>query len=123
MSTAARPRLAVRSIPAATLVPWAISVADILALEAAFALGLGLRHLLASWLPAEIGPTQYLGVAAGLLLLPLIHYQLGLYPGYLLGPVERLRRRTLATLAVFGGLAAWDNVVERGVLSRGILLA
>ena len=26
------------------------------------------------------------------------NYQLGIYPGYLLGPVERLRRRTLATL-------------------------
>ncbi len=122
MSTAARPRLAVRSLPAATLAPWAICVADILALEAAFVLGLGVRRLLAAWLPAEIGPTQYLGVAAGLLLLPLIHYQLGLYPGYLLGPVERLRRRTLATLAVFGGLVAWDNLVARGVFSRGVFL-
>jgi Undecaprenyl-phosphate galactose phosphotransferase WbaP len=37
--------------------------------------------------------------------------------------VERLRRRTLATLAVFGGLVAWDNIVARGVLSRGVLLA
>src|SRR5579863_1648748 len=48
---------------------------------------------------------------------------MGLYPGYLLGPVERLRRRTLTTLAVFGGLVAWDNLVARGVLSRGVLLA
>ncbi len=127
MSTAARPRLAVRSVLAPTLAPWAICVADVLALEAAFALGLGVRRLLASLLPAElpaeIGPMQYLGIAAGLLLLPLIHYQLGLYPGYLLGPVERLRRRTLATLAVFGGLVAWDNLVARGVFSRGVLLA
>ncbi len=44
-------------------------------------------------------------------------------PGYLLRPVERLRRRTLATLAVFGGLVAWDSLVERVVLSRGVLLA
>jgi Undecaprenyl-phosphate galactose phosphotransferase WbaP len=36
--------------------------------------------------------------------------------------VERLRRRILATLAVFGGLVAWDNIVARGVLSRGVLL-
>ncbi|PYT11839.1 MAG: exopolysaccharide biosynthesis polyprenyl glycosylphosphotransferase, partial [Acidobacteria bacterium] len=48
---------------------------------------------------------------------------MGLYPGYLLGPVERLRRRMLATLSVFGGLVAWDNIVARGVLSRGVLLA
>lgn len=38
-------------------------------------------------------------------------------------PVERLRRRTLSTLAVFGGLVSWDNLVARGVLSRGVLLA
>ena len=74
MSTVARPRLAVRSPPAPTLVPCVICVADVLALEVAFVLGLGVRRLLASWLPAEIGPTQYLGVAAGLLLLPLIYY-------------------------------------------------
>ena len=29
----------------------------------------------------------------------------------------------LATLAVFGGLVAWDNLVARGVFSRGVLLA
>jgi Undecaprenyl-phosphate galactose phosphotransferase WbaP len=56
-------------------------------------------------------------------LLPVINYQLGLYPGYLLGPVERLRRRVLATLGVFGALIAWDSLVARGVLSRGVLLA
>jgi Undecaprenyl-phosphate galactose phosphotransferase WbaP len=123
MSTAARPRLGVLSFPTVAWAPWAIFVADVLALEAAFVLGLGLRLLLASWLPAEIGPMQYLGVAAGLLLLPLVHYQIGLYPGYLLGPVERLRRRTLAAFAVFGTLVAWDNLVARGVFSRGVLLA
>src|SRR5271170_1446256 len=105
MSTAAQPSLVVRSTPVIAWAPWAICAADVLALEVAFILGLGMRWLLGNWLTAEIGPTQFLGIAAGLLLLPLIHYQIGLYPGYLLGPVERLRRRTLATLAVFGGLA------------------
>src|ERR1700680_2368369 len=123
MSTTAQPRIAARSIPAATWAPWVIFFADVLALEASFGLGLALRRILASWLPAGIGPSQYLGVGVGLLLLPLVHYQLGLYPGYLLGPVERLRRRTLATLAVFGGLVAWDNLVARGVFSRGVLLS
>jgi Undecaprenyl-phosphate galactose phosphotransferase WbaP len=123
MSTAARPRLAPLTISLIAWAPWAVCAADILALEAAFILGLGARWFLGNWLTAEIGPTQYLGIAASLLLLPLIHYQIGLYPGYLLGPVERLRRRTLATLAVFGGLVAWDSLVARGVLSRGVLLA
>src|SRR6202163_1769223 len=123
MSTAAQPRLAAHSVQAAKLAPWAIFAGDVLALEAAFALGFGLRRLLSAHFTAGIGADQILGVAAAILLLPLVHYQLGLYPGYLLGPVERLRRRTLATLAVFGGLVAWDNLVARGVFSRGVLLS
>src|SRR5262249_40481062 len=95
----------------------------VLAWETEFAVGWQLRRLLASWLTAEIGPIQCRGIATALLFLPLVNYHLGLYPGYLLGPVERLRRRTLATLAVFGGLVAWDNIVARGVFSRGVLLA
>src|SRR5579863_3678470 len=123
MSTAARPRLAPITISPTAWAPWAVCAADVLALEVAFLLGQGVRRFLGNWLTAGIGPTQYLGIAAALLLLPLIHYQIGLYPGYLLGPVEKLRRRTLATLAVFGGLVAWDLIVARGVVSRGVLLS
>jgi Undecaprenyl-phosphate galactose phosphotransferase WbaP len=123
MSTAAQPRLAVRSVPSTAWAPWAILAADVAALETAFLLGYAVRLLLASHFTAEIGPAQILGVAAAILLLPAINYQIGLHPGYLLGPVERLRRRVLSTLAVFGGLVAWDSIVARGVLSRGVLLA
>jgi len=123
MSTAAQPRLAARPISAGHLAPWAIFATDVVALEIAFLLGYSVRLLLASWFTAEIRVEQFLAVAAGILLLPAINYQIGLYPGYLLGPVERLRRRVLATLAMFGGLVAWDSVVARGVLSRGVLLA
>ena len=123
MSAAAQPKIALRPAAPAHLAPWAIFGADVVALEAAFLLGYSLRLLLASWFTAGIGVEQFLGVAAGILLLPAINYQVGLYPGYLLGPVERLRRRLLATLAVFGGLVAWDSIVARGVLSRGVLLA
>jgi len=123
MSTAARPSVAIQSTPAFRWASWAIAATDVLALEVSFLLGLALRHALTRWFPAPIGLDQFLGVAAGILLLPVINYQLGLYPGYMLGPVERLRRRTLATVALFGGLIAWDNIVARGVFSRGVLLA
>jgi Undecaprenyl-phosphate galactose phosphotransferase WbaP len=127
MSTAARPALAIRTTQPTHWAPWVILGVDVLALEVSFGLGLGVRELMARWLTsvffASIGPSQYLGVAIAILVLPLVHYQIGLYPGYLLGPVERLRRRMLAAAAVFGVLAAWDNIVERGVLSRGVLLA
>ncbi len=123
MSTAARAKVAVPAIEATNWTPFAILAADVVALEVALGLGLGVRLMLAPWFTASIGLEQYFAVAVGILLLPVVHYQLGIYPGYLLGPVERLRRRTLATLAVFGGLVAWDNIVARGVLSRGVLLA
>jgi len=123
MSTATQPALETRHFKTTEWASWTIFAVDVLALESAFILGLTFRRMLAIWFTASIGVDQYFGVAIALLVLPLIHYQLGLYPGYLLGPVERLRRRTLATFAVFGGLVAWDNIVERGVLSRGVLLA
>ncbi|MEO8050029.1 MAG: exopolysaccharide biosynthesis polyprenyl glycosylphosphotransferase [Acidobacteriota bacterium] len=123
MSTATQPKLALQPAAGANWAPWVIFGADVVALEVAFLLGYSVRLLLAWWFTAEIGLEQFLGVAAGILLLPAINYQIGLYPGYLLGPVERLRRRLLATLAVFGGLVAWDSIVARGVLSRGVLLA
>jgi Undecaprenyl-phosphate galactose phosphotransferase WbaP len=123
MSTVALSAGTPTSLQSRRWVPWVILAVDILAVELAFALGLALRLLFNKWLKADIGLSQYSAVAAGVLLLPLIYYQLGLYPGYLLGPVERLRRRTLATLTVFGGLVAWDNLVARGVFSRGVLLA
>ena len=123
MSTAARAPIVTRYAKGTRWAPWAIFGADVVALEASFVLGYSVRLLLASWFTAEIGVGQFLGVTAAILLLPAINYQIGLYPGYLLGPVERLRRRVLATLAVFGGLVAWDSIVARGVLSRGVLLA
>ena len=123
MTTAAQPALAKPRIRRADWTALAIAASDVAALETAFLLGLTVRRTLSTWFIAYIGLDQYFAVAIAILLLPLIYYQLGLYPGYLLSPVERLRRRTLSTLAVFGGLLAWDNIVERGVLSRGVLLA
>jgi Undecaprenyl-phosphate galactose phosphotransferase WbaP len=125
MSAAVRPSLdvGISARAASHWAPWIVFAMDVAAVELAFVLGLDVRRLLASWLSASIGLEQYFGVAAGLLLLPVVHYQVGLYPGYMLGPVERLRRRLLSTVAVFGGLVAWDNIVARGVFSRGVLLA
>ncbi len=100
-----------------------IFLTDLASLQLCLWAGFLIRALLSAWFTAEIGFSQAFGVAVGILVLPLVNYHLGLYPGFLLGPVERLRRRTLATLAVFGGLVAWDSLVARGALSRGILLA
>src|SRR5664279_1919326 len=47
---------------------------------------------------------------------------MGLYPGYGLGPVERLRRRVMATTVTFTALIAWDNLVLKAEWSRSIEL-
>ena len=106
MSTAAQTELARAEDRRIEWAPWAIAAADIVSLETSFLLGLTVRRTLSGWFTAYVGVDQYFAVGIAILLLPLVHYQIGLYPGYLLGPVERLRRRTLATFAVFGGLVA-----------------
>ncbi len=123
MSTAARARVAVREFRSVGWVPWGLAGVEILALELALTLGLVVRWLVSPLLRVPIGPDQYVGIALGILALPIVHYQLGLYPGYCLGPVERLRRRILATLGVFGAMVAFDNIVQRGEWSRGVLLS
>jgi len=89
MSTAARAKVAVAAFQPTKWAPWVIFATDVLSLEAALGLGLGLRLMLAPWFSNEVGVEQYFAVAIGVLLLPVVHYQLGIYPGYLLGPVER----------------------------------
>src|SRR5581483_9197890 len=79
MSTAAQPAIAVRTLPAGRWAGPAILAADIAALEIAFVLGLALRRILSGWLPAYVGFDQYAGIAAGILFLPIINYQIGLY--------------------------------------------
>lgn len=104
-------------------VPFALVLGDIVALQACLFLGLLLREATAPWFPIEINASIYQGLAAGLLVVPVAYYLVGLYPGYGIGAVERLRRRVVTTTAVFAILAAWDYLVQGGNWSRGILLA
>jgi Undecaprenyl-phosphate galactose phosphotransferase WbaP len=124
MSTAAQTAVHVTRRPSLTSwVPWMVLLADVIALESGFIFSVFLRQVAGPLLPANvIGVAQYVQIAVAILLVPLVHYQLGLYPGYLLNPVEKLRRRTLATLSVFAALVAWDLIVARGLVSRGVLL-
>jgi Undecaprenyl-phosphate galactose phosphotransferase WbaP len=98
-----------------------IPIADILALEAAVWLGALLRFLLQPWLPAGIGTDQYLGLCLGVLILPCVYLTAGLYPGYRMGAVQRLRVRIYSTLLVFSILLFWNYTYEHGLWSRGVL--
>ena len=106
-----------------TWVPGLMVLMDIIAIETALLLGYLARNALSLWWPIELAPSVYAGLIIGVLVLPLAYYLVGLHPGYGLGGVERLRRRLSVTVFVFMILIAWDNIVQTGAWSRGIMVA
>jgi Undecaprenyl-phosphate galactose phosphotransferase WbaP len=100
-----------------------ILLVDVVAVEIALCLGLLLRVALHPLFSAPIGRPQYVGLSLGVLTVPLAYYWVGLYSGYGIGPIQRLRSRVSATLLVFSVLLAWDYVFENGRWSRAILLS
>jgi len=105
------------------MVPWILALADVGVVQVSLGLGYFVRHLAAHWLRKSIGPETYQGMILGLLALPLANWLLGLYPGYRLGPVERVRRRMIGAGIAFACLGLWDGLVLRGGWSRGIELS
>ncbi len=96
--------------------------ADVFALELSVALGALLRILLSRFFPNDIGTAQYLPLALGVLPVCAMFFWLGVYPGYRLGVVARLRARIYTTVAVFTCLLAWNYIFEESQWSRGVLL-
>jgi Undecaprenyl-phosphate galactose phosphotransferase WbaP len=100
-----------------------LALGDVVALELSFVLGYLLRLGAQRWYPAGLGPSQLRGIAIGLLLLPAAHLLAGLYPGYGLHPIERLRLRMKTGSTVLAILMVWDYLIQHGDWSRGVLLA
>lgn len=104
-------------------VPWLMMLGDFAALELSLALGVLTRQALSSLFPnTPIFPEQYWGIAVGLVLLLPVNLVLEMYPGYSIGPVDRLRRRVYALLGIFAVLMVWDYLVGTNSWSRGVLL-
>lgn len=103
-------------------VAWALLLGDIVALQSALLLGYLVRRALSGNWPIVLGAAQFQALALGVLFIPAGYQMAGLYPGYGLSPVEKLRTRLKVTFAVFGGLIIWDYLVQHGALSRGVLL-
>jgi Undecaprenyl-phosphate galactose phosphotransferase WbaP len=70
----------------------------------------------------DIGPAMKFEIALGLLLFPVAGALLGLYPGYRMTGVERLRRRMISLGIVFAALVMWDRIVQGADWSRGVLI-
>ncbi|MFQ6018776.1 MAG: undecaprenyl-phosphate galactose phosphotransferase WbaP, partial [Kiloniellaceae bacterium] len=116
-------RLQVPSFKERGWVPAITFLVDAAAIETALLLGYLSRIALSSWWPMSLSPTTFAGLSVGVLVLPMAYFMVGLHPGYGLGAVERLRLRATTTICVFGTLIVWDNIVQSGAWSRGVMLA
>ncbi len=97
-------------------------LADILALELSLFLGCLVRLFLHSIFPIALNRPQYQGLALGVLTLPLAYGWVGLYPGYGMSAVQRIRGRVYATAIIFVVLLMWNYTLYDGQWSRGVLI-
>ena len=81
-----------------------------------------MRLFLHSIFPIALNRPQYQGLALGILALPLAYAWVGLYPGYGLSAVQRIRGRFYATTTVFVVLLIWNYTLYEGQWSRGVLI-
>lgn len=81
-------------------------LADALALEASLFLAYFLRETLSVLFPAWVPLEALRSVALAILLFPLGYALAGLYPGYGLSAVERMRRNVQVTFLLFLALIA-----------------
>ncbi|GAB4108495.1 MAG: sugar transferase [Phycisphaeraceae bacterium] len=108
----------------------ALFLSDVLAMQLALLLGFWVRWGLDAFgrvtefkiLTGGLRRGEYTALAVGMLLLPVVYGFQGLYPGYGLTAVERLRRRVYTVGLVFALLLAWDYAVLKADPSRGVLL-
>ncbi len=96
---------------------------DVIVLELCLYLGFVARSLVAEWFPIFLEPPVYAGISAGLPVVALCFYFMGLYPGYGISDVERLKHQQTCIAIIFSSLLIWDHLAQGGVWSRGIILS
>jgi len=99
-----------------------VFLADLMALELCVLLGYLSRLALDPIWPIDINTAQFARIAIGMLALPIALHFMGMYPGYGISPVLRLRQRIMASFVLFGLLIAWNYLERSTSLSRGILV-
>jgi len=103
---------------------------DVLAMQLALFMGTSLRILLDvvgrqsgfKLLQGGLRKGEYISLAIGMMVLPLVYYFQGLFPGYGLTAVERLRKRVYTAAMVFALLIGWNYAMVKTDPSRGVLL-
>jgi Undecaprenyl-phosphate galactose phosphotransferase WbaP len=123
--SAAAPAGQIVAVPEVKRQLWAtaaIVLIDVLALECSLLLGCLARYFLNPLFPISLHSEQYEGLVLGVLTLPLAYFWIGLYPGYGMSAVQRIRGRVLATFFVFLLLLVWNYSFQGHQWSRGVLL-
>ncbi|GLV47208.1 undecaprenyl-phosphate galactose phosphotransferase WbaP [Thermus sp. LT1-2-5] len=97
-------------------------VAHVIALEASLFLGYFTHLPFAGVFHSFIARDTLVSMVFGLLVFVIGYFLAGLYPGYGLAPVERLRREVQVTLLMFLTLIAWEWFFFKDGWFRGVLL-
>ena len=92
----------------------ALIATDVLVIEFCLYLGVLARIVLAQWFPIELAPVNYAGIAAGLPVLAICFYFMGLYPGYGISDVERLKQQETGIAIIFTSLLIWGYLTQNG---------
>ncbi len=121
-TTAAPEQLAIPAIQKRIWATLSLVLIDIFALELSLFLACVIRVFLHSIFPIRLNQPQYQGLAFGVLALPLAYAWVGLYPGYGMGAVQRIRGRVYATATIFIVLLLWNYTLYDGQWSRGVLV-
>ena len=87
----------------------ALFLTDTFALQLALILGFLGRMALLAWIPIGMGWRQYYILSPLMMMVPLGGLLVGLYPGYGLGPVARLRRQTTVLVVLMGLFVLWQS--------------
>ncbi len=122
MSTATLPQVAVAPPKQRSWATGLLILIDVLGLEFALLLACMARLALRPLFPITLARPQFEGLAIGVLILPIVYSAIGLYPGYGVGAVQRIRLRAYATMTIFGALLTWNYIFEDRQWSRGVLL-
>lgn len=102
--------------------PWILFVGDLLTCGVLGGIAVAIRLALAVVWPIQLNAGQIASVVLGLMLLPVGYWLMGLYPGYGVGPVDRLRRSVRLNFVVFCVVMTWMAFYGGWQPSRGAML-
>ena len=100
-----------------------LCLTDLLVLQASLLMGGVVCQVVCDWLGLPAGQNRYVSLMLAMFALPCAFWCMGLYPGYGINSVERVRRRTHVLSLLFLLLILWDFLLSSGDASLGTLVS